>query len=48
MKLKLNFVSKIPKLDAKNELIFINSKNFKHKLVNIKEIIDMSYLKIKK
>ena len=40
MKLKLNFVSKTPKLASKNELIFISSKNFKHKTLDQKEILD--------
>jgi len=48
MKLKLNFVSKNPKLAAKNELIFINNKNFKHKTLDKKEIIDNELFKEKK
>ena len=48
MKLKLNFVSKIPKLAIKNELIFINNKNFKHKTFDQKEIIDNELFKEKK
>ena len=48
MKLKLNFVSKNPKLAVKSELIFINNKNFKHKLLNQKEIINNELFKEKK
>ncbi len=48
MKLKLNFVSKNPKLAVKNELIFINNKNFKHKTLDKKEIIDNELFKEKK
>ena len=48
MKLKLNFVNKIPKLAAKNEIIFINNKNFKHKTLNQKEIIDNELFKERK
>ena len=48
MKLKLNFVSKIPKLAIKNELFFINNKNFKHKTFDQKEIIDNELFKVKK
>ena len=48
MKLKLNFVSKTPKLAVKNELIFINNKNFKHKTLDQKEIIDNELFKEKK
>ena len=48
MKLKLNFVNKIPKLAAKNEIIFINNKNFKHKKLNQKEIIANELFKEKK
>ena len=48
MKLKLNFVSKIPKLAIKNELIFINNKNIKHKTFDQKEIIDNELFKEKK
>ena len=48
MKLKLNFVSKIPKLAIKNELIFINNKNFKHKTFDQREIIDNELFKEKK
>ena len=48
MKLKLNFVSKNPKLAVKNELIFINNKNFKHKTLDQKEIIDNELFKEKK
>ena len=48
MKLKLNFVSKNPKLAVKNELIFINNKNFKHKTFDQKEIIDNELFKEKK
>ncbi len=40
MKLKVNFVGKIPKLVVKNELIFINNKSFKHEKLDQKEIID--------
>ena len=46
--LKLNFVSKIPKLDVKNELIFINNKNFKHKSLNRREIFKNEIFKEKK
>ena len=45
MKLKLNFVSKIPKLAIKNELIFISSKNFNHKTLEKKEILDNELFK---
>ncbi len=48
MKLKLNFVSKNPKLAVKSELIFINNKNFKHKTLDYKEIIDNELFKEKK
>ena len=48
MKLKLNFVSKNPKLAFKNGLIFINNKNFKHKTFDQKEIIDNELFKEKK
>ena len=48
MKLKLNFVSKIPRLAIKNELIFINNKNFKHKTFDQREIIDNELFKEKK
>ena len=48
MKLKLNFVSKNPKSAVKNELIFINNKNFKHKTLDKKEIIDNELFKEKK
>ena len=48
MKLKLSFVSKTPKLAVKNELIFINNKNFKHKTLDQKEIIDNELFKEKK
>ncbi len=48
MKLKLNFVTKIPKLAIKNELIFINNKNFKHKTFDQREIIDNELFKEKK
>ena len=47
MKLKLNFVSKNPKSAVKNELIFINNKNFKHKTLDHKEIIDNELFKQK-
>ncbi len=45
MKLKLNFVSKTPKLSMKNELIFISNKNFKHKTLDQKEILDNELFK---
>ena len=45
MKLKLNFVGKIPKLAAKNELIFINNKNFKHKTFDQAKIINNELFK---
>ena len=48
MKLKLNPISKTPKLAVKNELIFINNKNFKHKTLDLKEIIDNELFKEKK
>ncbi len=48
MKLKLNFVSKSSKLAVKNELIFINSKNFKHKTLDQKEILDNELFNEKK
>ena len=48
MKLKLNFVSKIPKLGIKNELIFINNKNFKYKTLDRKEILENELFKEKK
>ena len=48
MKLKLNFVSKNPKLAVKSELIFINNKNFKHKTLDHKEITDNELFKEKK
>ena len=48
MKLKLNFVSKSSKLAVKNELIFINNKNFKHKSLNQKEIFENELFKEKK
>ena len=48
MKLKLNFVSKNPKLAVKSELIFINNKNFKHKTFDQREIIDNELFKEKK
>ena len=48
MKLKLNFVSKMPKLPVKNELIFIINKNFKHRTLDQKEIIDNELFKEKK
>ena len=48
MKLKLNFTSTIPKLALKNELIFINNKNFKHKTLDPKEIIDNELFKEQK
>ena len=48
MKLKLNFVNKNPKLAVKSELIFINNKNFKHKTLDQKEIIDNELFKEKK
>ena len=48
MKLKLNFLSKNPKSAVKNELIFINNKNFKHKTLDHKEIIDNELFKEKK
>ncbi len=48
MKLKLNFASTIPKLAVKNELIFINNKNFKHKTLDLKEIIDNELFKEQK
>ena len=48
MKLKLNFVSKNPMLAVKSELIFINNKNFKHKTLDHKEIIDNELFKEKK
>ncbi|ARJ48667.1 leucyl aminopeptidase [Candidatus Pelagibacter sp. RS40] len=48
MKLKLKFISKISKLTAKNELIFINNKNFKHKILDLKEISDSDLFKEKK
>ena len=48
MKLKLNFVSKIPKLAVKNELIFINNKNFRHNILDQKEIISNELFKEKK
>ncbi len=48
MKLKLNLVSKTPKLAVKNELIFINNKNFKHKTLDLKEIIDNELFKEEK
>ena len=48
MKLKLNFVSKNTKLAVKNELIFINNKNFKHKTLDKKEIIDNELFREKK
>ena len=48
MKLKLNFVSKIPNLGIKNELIFINNKNFKHKTLDRKEILEDELFKEKK
>jgi len=48
MKLKLKFISKISKLADKNELIFINNKNFKHKILDEKEILDNELFKEKK
>ena len=48
MKLKLKFISKISKLVDKNELIFINNKNFKHKILDEKEILDNELFKEKK
>ncbi len=45
MKLKLNFVSKTPKEANKYELIFVNNKNFKHKIFNQKDIIDSELFK---
>ena len=48
MKLKLNFVSKIPILAIKNELIFISNKNFKHKTLDQKEILNNALFKEKK
>ena len=48
MKLKLNFVGKIPKLVVKNELIFLNNQNFKHKTLDQKEILDNELFNEKK
>ncbi len=48
MKLKINFLTKILKGNAKNELIFINNRNFKHKTLNQKEIIHNELFKEKK
>ncbi len=48
MKLKLNFVRKISNSTAKNELIFINNKNFKHKALDQKEVLDNELFKEKK
>ena len=48
MKLKLNFVGKIPKLTVKNELIFINNKNFRHNILDQKEIISNELFKEEK
>ena len=48
MKLKLNFVSKIPKPTIKNELIFINNRNFKHKSLDPKEILNSELFNEKK
>ena len=45
MKLKLNFASKTPKEANKYELIFVNNKNFKHKIFNQKDIIDSELFK---
>jgi len=48
MKLKLNYVKKISKVAAKNELIFINNKKFNYKSLNVKEITDNELFKEKK
>ena len=48
MKLKLNYASKTPKLAVKNELIFIDNKNFRHRKLDEKEIIDNEIFKEKK
>ena len=47
MKLKLNFVRKVPKFAIKNELIFINNKTFKHKTLDQKEILEDELFKKK-
>ena len=48
MKLKLNFISKTPKQAGKNELIFVNNKNFKHKILSQNELIENELFKEKK
>ena len=48
MKLKLNFTPKISKLAIKYELIFVNNKNFKHKILNLNEFINSDLFKEKK
>ena len=48
MKLKINFVTKKPKLSFKNELIFIKNKNFKIGNLKITEVLKNEIFKEKK
>ena len=48
MKLKINFVTKKPKLSFKNELIFIKNKSFKIGSFNITEVLKNEIFKEKK
>ena len=48
MKLKINFVTKKPKLSFKNELIFIKNKSFKIENFNITEVLKNEIFKEKK
>ncbi len=48
MKLKLNFVTKKPKLSIKNELIFVKNKNFRIGRLNTIEILNNELFKEKK
>ena len=48
MKLKINFVTKKPKLSFKNQLIFIKNKSFRIRSFNIVEVLKNEIFKEKK
>ena len=48
MKLKINFVTKKPKLSFKNQLIFIKNKSFRIRSFNIEEVLKNEIFKEKK
>ncbi len=46
MKLKVNFISKTPKVATANEIIFVKNKNIKNKNLNpiLKKFLTVNYL----